>query len=451
MSIEIRPTAVTSQIEEKARILRAARNSLDQVEVALNEFASSEDSLKGAGYDAARAHMGEYSVLIETVRRSIDTTLDADGVVRRALDAFGGAGRVSEEEWRQKLNEAEQQISSLRAQANSLVQSTSPVAAGLECELMSINGSIQAWRRQANEAGRMLSRIYSYCEETNGAHEGKVEQINAMAAAGAVQFAECRFSVSGSAVSWIAIDHSAWFNREVYDSCMPLIDRVYGDVSSVMLDNPVADSIANWWGENGTTVTNVGKVLFGAVAVVGAFAAFASGVGLGIALLGFVFGGLDFASGLGGLATGKEITWDEDLGRGVAGAFGADQETGARVASVLTTAVSLVDIGRLPQNANRLVKIAGGLNDFAKPLENAASVSTGVNKFNGASSVSKEPFFEAGAVKKVSLVRDVCKVGDGVAGVVDVSGKTLDALSDAKKERGFNYAETAPVAAGLSY
>ena len=59
MSIEIRPTAVTSQIEEKARILRAALRSLDQVDLAISSFSSSGDSLKGAGYDAARSHMSQ--------------------------------------------------------------------------------------------------------------------------------------------------------------------------------------------------------------------------------------------------------------------------------------------------------------------------------------------------------------------------------------------------------
>ena len=449
MSIEIRPTAVTSQIEEKARILRAALRSLDQVDLAISSFSSSGDSLKGAGYDAARSHMSQYTQLVDAVRRSINATLDADGVVRRALGDFGGAGRVSEAEWREKLDYAERQISSLQAQARSLVQSTPPTAAGLECELMSINGSVQAWRRQANEAGRVLSHIYGYCAATNGAHEGRVEQINAMAAAGAARFAGCGFSVSGGTVSWDPIDEGSWFNRGVYDSCAPFIERVYGDVSRMVLDNPVADSIADWWEENGTWVTNVGKIAFGLVAVVGAFAAFASGVGIGMALLGLVFGGLDAASGIGGLVNGKDIAWDEDLGRGVAGAVGADKEAGARVASVITTAVSLVDIGRLPQNAGRLIKAVGSVDDLAKPLEKASNVSASAEKFISGRLVKDESLLGGRAGKKAALVHDICEVGDSVGGIADVSGKTLDAFTNAKKERSSSYAKATPSAAGF--
>ncbi len=446
MSIEIRPTAVTSQIEEKARILRAARNSLDQVEVALNEFASSEDSLKGAGYDAARAHMGEYSVLIETVRRSIDTTLDADGVVRRALDAFGGAGRVSEEEWRQKLNEAEQQISSLRAQANSLVQSTSPVAAGLECELMSINGSIQAWRRQANEAGRMLSRIYSYCEETNGAHEGKVEQINAMAAAGAVQFAGCKFSVSGGAVSWSVIDHSAWFNREVYDSCMPLIDRVYGDVSSVVLDNPVADSIANWWSENGTTVKNVGKIAFGVIGVAAGVAMVMSGVGApaGIAALAYIggtigatYGFLDAASGLAGLGSGSECDWESDLAHVAATATGADANAVEAGINGFGTVVNLVNVAKLPANVGRLLDSSKDLYGLLKTTKVGESATPGVVSSGAVRTPLTVVSGEAALKKKVA--QDAIDLVGDLEDPFDLVTSVSDGLTAAKnKERSYD-------------
>ena len=209
MRIEIRPAAVAAQIDEKARILRAALGSLDQIELAISALSGSGDSLTGAGYDAARAHMSRYGQLVGTAKRSISATLDADGAVRRALGGFGGAGRVSEAEWREKLNDAERQISSLQAQARALAQSAPPTAAGLECELMAVKGSVQAWRRLADEAGRMLSRIYSYCEATNGAHEGRAGQVNAMAAAGAARFAGCGFSVSGGAVSWDPIDEGS--------------------------------------------------------------------------------------------------------------------------------------------------------------------------------------------------------------------------------------------------
>ena len=388
MSIEIRPTAVTSQIEEKARILRAALRSLDQVDLAISSFSGSGDSLKGAGYDAARSHMSQYTQLVDAVRRSINATLDADGVVRRALGDFGGAGRVSEAEWREKLDYAERQISSLQAQARSLVQSTPPTAAGLECELMSINGSVQAWRRQADEAGRVLSHIYGYCAATNGAYEGKVEEINAMASAGAAQLANCSFSVSGGSIAWSAIDQDSWFNQEVYDSCAPLIERVYGDVSNIVLDNPVVSDIADWWEENGTTITNVGKVAFGVVGVAGAIAMIASGIGApaGIATLagiagtfGLTYSLLDVGTGLGGLATGKELDWESGLSHGLADAAGADGNAVEAGVKGFGIAVNLVNVAKLPANAGRLLNSAGDLADLSKSAKSAELAASGLD------------------------------------------------------------------------
>ena len=441
MPIEIRPAAVAAQIEEKARALRAALRSLDQVDLAISSFSGSGDSLKGAGYDAARSHMGQYTQLVDAVRRSINATLDADGAVRGALGGFGGAGRVSEAEWREKLNDAERHISSLQAQARALAQSTPPTAAGLECELMSINDSVRHWRRQADEAGRMLSRIYDYCAATNGAYEGKVEEINAMASAGAARFAGCGFSVSGGAVSWDPIDEGSWLDRGVYDSCAPLIERAYGDASRMALDNPVAGPIAGWWEENGTTVTNVGKVAFGAVGVAAGIAMIASGVGApgGVAVLagiagtfGLTYGLLDVGTGLGGLATGKELDWESGLAHGLADAAGADGNAAEAGVKGFGTAVSLVNVAKLPANAGRLLDSAGDLADLSK---SAKTFDTAAEEFGsvGAKRVSSLAGSSESALRK-EIAGSAIDLAENLEDPFDLVTDAANGLAAAKKK-----------------
>ena len=324
--------------------------------------------------------------------------------------------------------------------------------------MSSINGSIQAWRRQANEAGRMLSRIYSYCKATNGAHEGRVEQINAMAAAGAARFAGCGFSVSGGTVSWDPIDEGSWFNRGVYDSCAPFIERVYGDVSRMVLDNPVADSIADWWEENGTWVTNVGKIAFGVVGVAGAIAMIASGVGApgGVAVLagiagtfGLTYSLLDVGTGLGGLVTGKEFDWESGLAGGIADAVGADR--GAVEAGVkgFGTAVSLVNVAKLPANAGRLLNSAGDLADLSKSTK---SVETAVEGFDSAYVTGVSDMARLSKVKlKKKVAQDALDLAGDLEDSFDLTTSAMDKLTAAKKKEMSGDAYSSNVALGYGY
>ncbi len=224
------------------------------------------------------------------------------------------------------------------------------------------------------------------------------------------------------------------------------------------LDNPVAGPIAGWWEENGTWATNVGKVAFGAVGVAGAIAMIASGVGApgGVAVLagvagtfGLTYGLLDVGTGLGGLATGKELDWESGLAGGIADAAGADR--GAVEAGVkgFGTAVSLVNVAKLPANAGRLLDSAGDLADLRKSAKAAESAAPGFESayVTGVSDMAR--------ISKVKLKKKVAQDALDLAGDLedpfDLATSAMDKPTAAKKKEMSDDAYSSNVALGYGY
>ena len=459
MSIEIRPAAVRSQLDERSRRLDAIASAVQSAYDRVDRFCGTGGTLKGAGYEAARVHMGQYKSYCVKVATCVEMAREADSKVKGALGRFGGMSTVSEREWLEKKASAQRQASHYRSEASRLAaQPLSPESAfGAMCARFSAS----RWDRQAEYASKRLSGIYSYCAETNGLYGGDLGKLTDAVRAGASAFASCRFDASAN--RWAPIDYS-WTDDEVEAIASrnmgKLLLKGYGDVDRALIVDPIAAPVAkwwedastaaaNWWGENGTAVKNVGKVVFGVVGVVGSIALIASGVGApaGIAaMVGIAGGFMDTASGIAGLAQGKEVDWEKEAGRGVASAIGGDPQKAELAIEAVTTVASIYNISKLPSSAGKLIDSAKGLEGLGKTAKATDSLKGAFRVTESASGFAKSaPLFEGKAAVTVGLVRDACDFGDSVGGAVDIVEKGLDALSESKRS---GYAGNAFAAAG---
>lgn len=453
MSIEIRPAQVQAQIREKSRSLDALGHAVNDAYGKVDWFCGTGGVLSGEGYEAARVHMGQYKDFCLKVHECIEMTRQADSQVSNALGVFGGAARVSEQEWLDKQNAAQRQLSSLRDQANRLAKEPPSFASAFSS--LQVQFSIASWENQARYAGQMLSKIYSYCAQTNNVYEGDLGKLTSAVRAGASAFAGCSFDSSTG--KWGQIDYS-WSSDEieaiVSNNLNVLMFKGYGEVDRVLLVDPVANSVADWWEQNGTWITNVGKVAFGVVAIAGAVAAIMTGVGApaGIAaLIGFVGGSLDAATGIAGLTQGKNIDWEEELGKGIASTFGGDPEKAAFAVGVITTIASVINIRNIPKAAGKVLNSVRGLSNLSKPLKSGEAAHSATTKYKEMGKlIESAPLLEGRSAAKAELVRDAAELGDGFSGVADISEKGLDALTEIQKERRNGYANAATAAAGYS-
>lgn len=469
MGIEIRPVAVQGQLDEKFKTLSSMLDSINQVKGVLSGFSQSGSLLSGDGYDAARAHMGQYEKLLDTLEESVRLVREADTNVKGALNDFGGAARVSEDEWRDKKDDAEKQISSAQEKIANLkvryANLQSQVSASTDkasnqthlTELSSItygiaaqNGNLRTWQANANEAGEMLSKIYAYCEKTNGAYEGTLQDATAMAANGAAQFASCSFGITDGKPSWGVIDESSWFSQEIYDAGSYVFDKKgFGEVCDLVIANPTVDSmvalagdaILDWWDENGWWVSGAVKVGFGLFGIAAGILMCASGVGApaGAAVLAYVAGGtgilysvLDTADGVRGLYDGKEYDWQKDFSRSVATAFGADPdavEMGVKGFGLLADAVN---VGRLPANIGSFVDSSKALASLPKVGDSAEFLRAGFG--NGSSTGLYSEIKNARAAVGTKLVDDAENCVEGVNSASNIIEETLDEASSRRKD-----------------
>lgn len=202
MGIEIRPAAVAAQIEAKAAVLSALLDEVAAKRAAARGFAD-DRVLSGAGYDAARQRVGSYDALLGAIETSVQRTMQVDARVAAALsERFGGMARASEDEWAQKQCEAEERARWLEG---SLCWLRGLPTRSWQLERVYADAA-EAAREHASAAGEMLSKIYSYCAETNGAYEGPLAELNASIARGCAAFASSGYgSVPGR---WGALDAS---------------------------------------------------------------------------------------------------------------------------------------------------------------------------------------------------------------------------------------------------
>lgn len=201
MGIEIRPSAVMGQIGTKAGMLDALLGEVRSKRSAAQSFVN-DSFLSGAGYDAAKQRVSSYDALFGAIEVSVARTKQVDARVSSALSGyFGGCGRVSEDEWREKQREAEQRYVSLEGTLNWLRRQ--PVR--MWWSEWSYSSAMNSARESASYAGDMLSKIYSYCDETNGAYGGELAGLNACIARGCAAFSSSGYSVAGG---WGKLDQS---------------------------------------------------------------------------------------------------------------------------------------------------------------------------------------------------------------------------------------------------
>ena len=443
MTIEIRPAAVRAQLAQKAALLSAIGNAASDAYGKVGWFCGTGGVLAGEGYEAARVHMGQYKNFCLKVHECVEMTREADLKVAGALGRFGAASVVSESEWLEKKRFAEQQAARCRSEASRL--EAQPAFPGSSLAAMSARLSASIWDTQAEYAARMLSDIYSYCAETDGLYGGDLGKLADAVRAGASAFASCGFDASTG--KWGEIDYS-WTSDEIEAIAARNLDKLlfkgYGEVDRALILDPVADSVGKWWEGNGTTVKNVGKVVFGIAGVVGSVALMASGVGApaGIAaMLGIVGGSMDVGSGLAGLAEGKEVDWGKEVGRGVASALGGDPEKVEFAIEAVTTVSSVCSISKLPSSAGKLIDSAKGLDGLGKVAKATDSLKEGFEAADATADVIRSaPLFEGKAAAVNLLVKDACDFVDDVGGAVDIAEKGLDALSEYRKARRSGYA-----------
>ncbi|MDP9859138.1 RHS repeat-associated protein [Olsenella profusa DSM 13989] len=165
MGIEIRPNAVMGQIDGKDKgIGDLCEEAKSRVE-AINGLVG-DDGLSGAGYAAAKKRFAAYASVLTALSTAAARVSQIDTQVSGALSGFfGGVDKVSEDEWKQKQDAANSAIEKLDSDHSQAASSDE----GCSDEQEASYKSDRAEQEQAaSEAGAMLSRIYQYCEQTNG-------------------------------------------------------------------------------------------------------------------------------------------------------------------------------------------------------------------------------------------------------------------------------------------
>lgn len=435
MTIEIRPYAVRAQADKKFKELMAMVDTLEYCRDVLHGFTSSQGELRGSGYDAARSHIAQYDLLINSMIRAVRAVRDTDSRVYAALGVFQSS-RVSEQEWLDKKLDAERRLRAIRAEARALAASQPPIAAGLQCEMLALASQERQARKDLDYAGRMLSKIYDYCAKTNSLYEGAVHQLVSMASSGMLRFATCRFSISDGIGVWDTVDQSLWFDQGVYDSYMDLLGRKeFGDVREVGLATvPTAAGFAHWWDQNGNWV----KIGLGAAGVLAAGVSIAVGGGVlacAAAAIGMAEGSMEMASGAAGIATGKNIDWRSRGDRGISVAFGPNADKVKSVVDLGTGAASLYNVSKLPLIAGKTLKSPKGFADLSKPADDIGSATSGFEKFEK-KSYKSSPVLEGKAAKNAEFINDVDDIGKGIEGVSDISKRVVDGTEGKRKEEG---------------
>lgn len=199
--IQIRPSAVQAQIEGKYGVMSALSDECERIGRAAQSFAD-EEALTGPGWDAAKSRIAAYSKLTAAMVYACGIIGIADRHVFSALSSrFGSTSAVDEEEWLQMQQEARHML----AQAESILSSSTSRGTGQDGALGEYASAIPGYLERIRRAGEVLSKIYSYCEETNGLYsDDELSGLCNLVARGTRALASSGFD--GQTCSWSAWD-----------------------------------------------------------------------------------------------------------------------------------------------------------------------------------------------------------------------------------------------------
>lgn len=199
--IQIRPSAVQAQIEGKYGVMSALSDECERIGRAAQSFAD-EEALTGPGWDAAKSRIAAYSKLTAAMVYACGIIGIADRHVFSALSSrFGSTSAVDEEEWLQMQQKARHML----AQAESILSSSTSRGTGQDGALGEYASAIPGYLERIRRAGEVLSKIYSYCEETNGLYsDDELSGLCNLVARGTRALASSGFD--GQTCSWSAWD-----------------------------------------------------------------------------------------------------------------------------------------------------------------------------------------------------------------------------------------------------
>ncbi|WP_448983529.1 hypothetical protein [Olsenella uli] len=199
--IQIRPSAVQAQIEGKYGVMSALSDECERIGRAAQSFAD-EEALTGPGWDAAKSRIAAYSKLTAAMVYACGIIGIADRHVFSALSSrFGSTSAVDEEEWLQMQQEARHML----AQTESILSSSTSRGTGQDGALGEYASAIPGYLERIRRAGEVLSKIYSYCEETNGLYsDDELSGLCNLVARGTRALASSGFD--GQTCSWSAWD-----------------------------------------------------------------------------------------------------------------------------------------------------------------------------------------------------------------------------------------------------
>ena len=154
-----------ASIEAKATGTRRSPDDPNQAVGRAAQSFADEEALTGSGWDAAKSRIAAYSKLTAAMVYACGIIGIADRHVFSALSSrFGSTSAVDEEEWLQMQQEARHML----AQAESILSSSTSRGTGQDGALGEYASAIPGYLERIRRAGEVLSKIYSYCEETNG-------------------------------------------------------------------------------------------------------------------------------------------------------------------------------------------------------------------------------------------------------------------------------------------
>ncbi|OUO88921.1 hypothetical protein B5F40_11985 [Gordonibacter sp. An230] len=218
MTIEIRPAAVMEQIERKKEALEALRDEAASKLLSVEGF-SQDTLLTGAGWQASKDRIASYGALLSALTTAAERTMQADERVSSALAGyFEGCERVSEREWLDRQSDALSQARLMEERARWALHGTVG-SAGLA--RMYEEAAAFAYDA-ANLAGDMLSKVYSYCDETNGAYEGDLADLTSCLARGCAAVSSSGFDAEAG--RWGALDMS--WSVELREKAAKVADQV---------------------------------------------------------------------------------------------------------------------------------------------------------------------------------------------------------------------------------
>ena len=169
--IQIRPAAVQKQINEKTSSMKSLSEECERLQEAARNFVK-DASLQGSGWGAAKERVGAYDKLFSAIIYAYGLISMGDSTVFNALNSrFGRLEAANEEEWLQMQSEAQALYDAAEQDFNDAYDPEHP-SADQAAKLQDASERMGTNLEKLNRAGAMLSKIYSYCEETNHVYEG---------------------------------------------------------------------------------------------------------------------------------------------------------------------------------------------------------------------------------------------------------------------------------------